>query len=378
MSMLVVSMICSSGVLGIQSLEEDWNATFEDVGGRSIAGAIDGGYIIAGEIDSAINDNSDIYLLKVDSNGNKEWDKTFGTNYDDYSCLVQTTKDFGYLIAGRVWGFLTPNDAWLIKTNSTGEMEWNKMYNDFHPSWIGEYASETNDGGFIIVGDTLPTSNYGDIVLTKTDSHGNKEWRQIFSISGDGGANSIKVTNDGGYVILAQTDMGGPFDDVLLIKTDEYGTVTWTKTFGGLVVDDRGSSVQQTTDGGYVFVGYTGNRDSCYDVYLVKTSANGDLDWYRTFGGSDYDWGYSVQECDDGGYIVLGQTKSYGAGEGDVYLIKTDSNGIMEWDRTIGGSLQDEGHQILKTSDSGYIIMGYTESYGADSGALWLIKLKYV
>jgi hypothetical protein len=374
MSVLVVLAVCSSGVCAVQPFEEDWNMTFGDVSGWSISEAIDYGYIIVGSSDSSTNDNDDIYLLKTDSDGKKEWDKIFGTNYDECGYLIQATKDRGYFIAGRMYEFLL-NDAWLIKTNSSGYMEWNKMYDAFDPPWNGEFVSETTDGGFIMVGDTLPTSEKGDIVLTKTDSKGNEEWVKIFSVSGDAGGNSIKITNDGGYVILGSTDMGGHFDDILLIKTDERGNVEWTKTLGSILVDDRGISVQQTTDGGYVVVGFTGNYGN-FDVYLAKTSSNGDLDWYRTFGGSENDWGYSVQECDDGGYIVLGQTKSYGSGEGDIYLIKTDSNGIMEWNQTIGGPLQDEGHKILKTSDGGYIILGYTESYGLDSGALWLIKLR--
>jgi len=375
LSVLVLFVMCSLGVFGAQSLEEDWNVTFKDVSGWSIAEDINGGYIIVGKADLSTTDNDDIYLLKTDSNGNKEWDKTFGTNYDDCGCLVQVTKDLGYFIAGRVYGFLEPNDAWLIKTNSMGEMEWNKMYNGFNPPWHGEFASETTEGGFIVVGDTLPISNDGDIVLTKTDSKGNKEWGQIFSVSGHGDVDAIKTTNDGGYIILASINTGGHCDDILLIKTNECGNQEWMKTFGSILVEDRGMSIQQTSDSGYVVAGYTGKSDN-FDAYLLKISSNGDLDWYRTFGGSDCDWGYSVQECDDGGYVVLGQTKSYGSGEGDIYLIKTDLNGIMEWNQTIGGPLQDEGHQILKTSDGGYVIMGYTESYGMDSGALWLIKLK--
>ena len=310
MLVLVVLEVCSSGVCSVQPFEEDWNIFFADVGGWSISEAIDDGYIIVGYTDSSTNDNDDIYLLKTDSYGNKEWDKTFGTNYDECGCLIQPTKDDGYFIAGRVYEFLL-NNAWLIKTDSAGNMEWNKMYDAFDPPWDGEFATGTYDGGFIMVGDTLPTSRNGDIVLTRTDPQGDEEWAQILSVSGDGSGDSIKTTNDGGYVILGTTDKGGPFDDIILIKLDKYSKVEWTKTLGNMVADDRGISVQQTTDGGYVVVGFTGKYGN-FDVYLAKTSSNGDLDWYGTFGGSDNDWGYSVQECDDGGYIVLGRQNLMG------------------------------------------------------------------
>src|SRR3990172_2495921 len=186
---------------------------------------------------------------------------------------------------------------------------------------------------------------------------------------------SVQQTTDGGYIITGTTpSFGAGGQDVYLIKTDAGGNSLWTKTFGGITYD-VGNSVRQTTDGGYIIAGTTysfgvGN----YDVYLIKTDANGNTLWTKTFGGTSSDEGYSAQQTTDGGYVIAGLTDSFGAGLYDVYLIKTNGSGDTLWTKTFGGIGIDYGLSAQQTTDGGYVIAGVTQSFGAGIDDVYLIK----
>jgi hypothetical protein len=173
------------------------------------------------------------------------------------------------------------------------------------------------------------------------------------------GGNSVQQTTDGGYVVAGYT---GPYaadsDDVLVIRTDAYGDTLWTRTYDG-TGNDSGNSIQQTADGGYVIVGRVerAGRSDC-DVWLIKTFANGDTMFTRTFGGASDDVGYSVQQTTDSGFIIAGYTQSFGAGGSDVYLVRTDANGDTVWTGTFGSSADDVGRCVEQTADGGYAIAG--------------------
>ena len=200
-------------------------------------------------------------------------------------------------------------------------------------------------------------------------------WTKTFGgIDADYGT-SVQQTTDGGYIITGATSsFGNGFLDVYLIKTDGSGTEQWTKTFGG-TDDDCAYSVQQTTDGGYIITGNNGsNGSNGYDVYLIKTDGSGIEQWTKTFGGADSDWGRAVQQTTDGGYIIAGYTGSFGNGSYDVYLIKTDGSGTEQWTKTFGGTSYDYGQSVQQTTDGGYIITGMTASFGNGSEDVYLIK----
>jgi hypothetical protein len=238
----------------------------------------------------------------------------------------------------------------------------------------GYSVQQTSDSGYIIAG---VTRSYGaggsDVWLVKTDASGNKVWDKTFGGTSDDLGNSVEQTSDGGCVITGWTWSYGAGDhDVWLVKTDADGNKVWDKTFGGMG-SDEGYSVRQTSDDGYIIAGWTTSYGaSYYDVWLIKTDASGDKVWDKTFGTVRFECGHCVRQTSDGGYIVVGYSDFYGAG--DVWLIKTDALGNKTWDRTFGGSRLDEGNSVKPTSDGGYIIAGWTTSYGAGYYDVFLIK----
>ena len=243
---------------------------------------------------------------------------------------------------------------------------------------IGFSVAQTSDGGYVVAG---RTESFGagltDVYLVKTDAVGDTIWTRIYGGSGsdDNEGSSVAQTSDGGYIISGMTYSFGVGGDVYLVKTDAMGDTIWTRTYGGSDYDG-GFSVAQTSDGGYIIAGYTRSFGAGEeDVYLVKTDSLGDTIWTRTYGGSDDDHGYSVAQTSDGGYIVAGYTESFGAGSWDVYLVKTDGLGDTIWTRTYGGSDWDEGYSVAQTSDGGYIVAGvYDYDWEAETGDVYLVK----
>ena len=243
--------------------------------------------------------------------------------------------------------------------------------------WDGGVSiQQTTDGGYIISGFTNSYGNGGqDAWLVKTDSVGGTLWTQTFGGSSTDASMSVQQTTDGGYVIVGYTDsFGNGYQDFYLTKTDSQGNEEWNKTIGG-TEPEMGYSIQQTTDGGYIITGekWSGEIDG-YDFWLIKTDSQGDEEWNKTYGGSDWDNGRSVQQTTDGGYIIAGRTNSFGNGDYDFWLIKTDSNGNEEWNQTFGGSEGDQSYSVQQTIDGGYIITGSTHSSGSGGQDVLLIK----
>ena len=292
----------------------------------------------------------------------------FGGAGIDWGYSVRQTSDGGYIIAGWTASYGAGGyDVWLIKTDSSGNKVWDKTFG----AGEGYSVQQTSDGGFVVTGYTASSgAGFADVWLIKTDAAGNKVWDKTFGGAGDDYGNSVRQTTDGGYIIAGIT---GTYD-VWLIKTDSLGNRVWDRTFGGADYD-WGGSVRQTSDGGYVISGYTKSYGAGgEDVWLIKTDASGNVVWDTTFGGSGDDEGNSVQQTSDGGYIIAGWTDSYGVGESDVWLIKTDASGNKVWDRTFGGPGFDGGQSVQQASDGGYVITGYTQSYGAGSSDVWLVR----
>ena len=230
----------------------------------------------------------------------------------------------------------------------------------------GFSVRQTADGGYIIAGET---NSFGagstDVYLVRTNSNGDTLWVKAYGGTGAEFGYEVQETNDGGFIITGRTtSFGAGAADVFLIKTNSIGDIVWSKTYGG-VLDDFGYSVQQTTDNGYIVTGWTQNFGiGGTDLYLIKTDVNGDTLWTRTFRGTSGDYGRSVKQTNDGGYIVAGYTNSFGAGGNDIYLLKTDSNGDSLWTKAFGGTGADYAYSVVQTADLGYAVVGSTNSFG--------------
>jgi PKD repeat protein len=374
-SFLVMFLICL--IIGTATAET-WEKTFggsDSDWGSSVQQTTDGGYIIAGDTFSFGKGGSNVYLIKTDASGNELWSKTHGGSDDEMARDVQQTTDGGYIIAGEIFSWTTEeDDVYLIKTDASGKELWSKTFGlGTHDSAYS--VQEANDGGYIIVGETYTGESY-DVWLIKTDVNGNELWSKTYGGANSDGGRSVQQTTDGGYIIAGHTgSFGAGGWDIYLIKTDGNGNELWHKAFGG-GGHDGGEAVQQTTDSGYIIVGSASSFGAgSYDVYLIKTDASGNELWSKTFGGSTWDYGESVQQTTDGGYIICGFTGSFGAGKTDVWLIKTDASGNQIWSKTFGGSEYDRGYSVQQTSDEGYIIAGDTDSFGAGSSDVYLVYL---
>ena len=371
------SKIASSAMSGALAPNEEWNMTFGgawDDSSSSVQQTSDGGFIIAGHSCSYGSAANNVWLIKTDSSGKELWNNTISKGVSQGGYSVQQTSDGGYAVAGMIEHLDT--NAWLIKANSTGVMLWDR---EFGGSSGDDFRSIqlTSDGGYVVTGRTFNyNAGFDNAWLIETDSNGQttggKEFGGPYSDYGE----SVQQTSDSGYIIAGETDSyGAGGNDAWLIKTDSNCNEVWNKTFGG-PSQDYGRSAQQTSDGGYIIAGETSSYGAGTDAWLIKTDSSGNELWNETFGGTNADYGRSVLETNDGGYIIAGDTYSYGGGNCDAWLVKTDSAGNELWNETIGGLSDDRCVSIQQTSDGGYIISGYTKSYGAGGYDAWLIKVR--
>ena len=335
--------------------------------GHCIQQTSDGGYIITGayERNAFMPWRGDIYLLKIDKDGNEEWSQTHGISYNEnVGRSIQQTSDGGFIIAGYT-GYTYHIDGYIIKTDGNGNISWTSEVGNFDYYDNLQSASQTTDGGYIAAG---WTGSYGagssDVWLLKMDSEGEEEWNHTFGGTGLDGGNHVQQTMDGGFIITGMIELSGGNSDLILLKTDANGNEEWNQTFGGLNYEE-GSFVQQTTDGGYIITGVTmstGAGDG--DIWLIKTDGSGTVEWNHAFGGTANDLAHSVQQTTDGGYFIAGEYTNPATQIPDMYLIKTDENGSEEWSDIIDNEgKEDVANYGIQTADCGFLVVGSTGVY---------------
>ncbi len=345
--------------------------------GYSVEQTVDGGYVVAGTTRSFGAGGWDVYLIKTDSIGDTLWTKTFGDTNAEVGYSICQTSDGGCIIAGKTEGLMGNGDAYVVKTDANGETLWTRTYGVLTGSANAVLSvQQTGDSGYILAGYEYLDGD-SRVHLIKTNPSGDTLWTKHYIAvhTQEYFGESVEQTKDGGYIIAGHTNSHyDSHGDAYLVKTNAEGDSLWTRRCGGSG-NDQGYSVRQAADGGYITAGYTRSYGAGgADVYLIKTDVNGDTLWTHAFGGASDDVGYSVQQTADSDYIIAGYTCSFGAGDADVHLIKTDQNGHAMWTRTFGGTGDDVGYSVEQTADGGYIVAGYTNSLGAGGDDVYLIK----
>lgn len=305
------------------------------------------------------------------------WTKKYGGAQFDAGEAVQPLYEGGYIICGYTESFGEGgSDFYLLKTDSLGDTLWTKTYGGSKDD-TGWWVEETVDSGYIVVGETKSFSDgNADVWLIKTDADGDTTWTKTYGGADTDWGKSVQINIEGGYIICGASSSFNPGQDldVYLIKTDDQGDTIWTKTYGG-DDDDEGYSVQQTADSGYIIAGGTrsfGPGD--WDVYLIKTDSLGDTLWTKVHGKSYDDRARSVEQTVNGGYIVTGYTALSDTGDWNVWLLKINATGDTAWVEDYGGTDDEEAGGVHQTSDGGYIIAGYSGSFETPDDAVYVIK----
>jgi hypothetical protein len=383
---------------------------------NSIEQTWDGGYIVAGSTNSNNGDvignhgGYDAWVIKFDKNGDIRWQKCLGGSGNDFFNSIKEDRTDGYIAAGRSnsnnsdvignhegVGF----DFWVVKLNDTGAIQWQRCLGGSNDDQAFD-IEPLEDGGYIVVGYTA--SNDGDVTgqhsgncpflpctdvwVVKLSNKGDIQWQKCLGGSSWDAANSIRLADDGGFVVAGWTwssdgNVSGyqGNGDIWVLKLDDVGDIKWQKCLGGSS-SDIANYAQQTNDGGYAVVGYTASRDGNVssnndgrDVWLVKLNDTGSIQWQKCIGGMGEDYAYGANQTIDGGFIITGSTDSFNNGN-QIYLIKVNYIGGKQWEETFGGSGpgSDSGYSVEQTSDGGYILAGVTYSFG-NSSQLYMVKL---
>ncbi|MCW4043139.1 MAG: hypothetical protein NWE90_05390 [Candidatus Bathyarchaeota archaeon] len=350
-----------------------YGGTIDDEGAEllSIHETSDGGYIVLGKTRSFGAGDRDFWILKLTSSGDIEWQRTYGGRSRDSAWSIQKTSDGGYIVAGDTESFGAGDaDIWILKLDSSGDIEWQRTYGG--TDWDGwPYIQEASDGGYIVAGCTESFgAGDGDIWVLKLNSSGDIEWQRTYGGSLEDNYCHIQLTSDGGYIVAGCTESFGAGDrDFWILKLDSSGDIEWQRTYGGTFYE-WATDIKLTSDGGYIVSGATLEFGRYGNFLILKLDSSGDIEWQRAYGGGFMDYPWSIKQTSDGGYIVAGYTESFDQQNRwlDISVLKLTSSGDIEWEETYGGGADDLAWSIQQTSDGGYIVAGSTYPLSGDGG----------
>ncbi|MFH1538703.1 MAG: hypothetical protein ABIH66_07075 [bacterium] len=367
-----------------------WRKTFGGPGldeASSVFHTSDGGYVVAGMSNSFGEGHGDLLVIKIDSLGELIWKHNYGGEKLEGAKSIIQTSDGGYLVAGFTWSYGEgAADFWIVKLDEAGKKIWDKTYGGNEPDWAMDII-ETSDGEYILTGQTMSFGAISSDFLTiKLDRKGNMKWNLKSGGQGTDIPYAIIQTPDDGYIIVGETtdtttDTGIDFDGTILLKIDHEGNEEWFKVY----TEGKPRSAVATHDEAILVAGYTRQPESPFsEVYVSKFNFIGEKIWDRRYGAIGDDVAESITLSSDGGFIIAGSSRSYpdyaidkksDIWWGDVLVMKFGATGEMEWEKSFGGINEDLARSISQTTDGGYIVSGYTWSYGYGEEDFWVLKL---
>jgi len=333
----------------------------------------DSNYVFTGVLGTTGSGTAKLFVGECNKTGALNWLKTYSGPSDIRGVKIVETFAKDYVIVGWTNGFgAGADDIYVLKTNPNGDSLWTKTYGGTSYEY-GLSIKELPDSSYIIVGQT---TTYGagsnDVLLIRINQIGNVLWTKTIGNTGQDYGNDVIHTSDNHLVVTGYTTVTSQLEDVYLIKLNLQGDTLWTKSYG-TVETDIGYSLIETIDSSYLIVGYSGTYPD-YDILLLKVDQNGNLINSLKYGSTNRDEGHSVILCKDSSFAITGYTKSFGSGNGDVCLLKIKSNLSIDWAYNYGGANLDMGNSVYQTFDNGFIITAYSSSFGAVGSDVYMIK----
>jgi hypothetical protein len=328
----------------------------------------DGGYVVLGTSASYGAGGNDLYLVKLDAHGVVQWDSAYGGARDEIAQSVELTADGGYVLVGSTLSFPGSYNVYVVKVDAAGHKQWEQNYGGPTEDY-GRCLVISPNGEFTIAGTTRnPDYQSLDFYLIHTDASGNKLWDKSLAVTGgnyDENCYGIARTAAGGYMLVGNIQFGAATPRIATVTTDSAGksllAKSWLNTYG------VARSVVETAPGQYILFGYTQDIGATYSqASTTNVNAKGEFSAggaYGTRGLSEFNSGVRTA---DGGSIGVGYTTSTGNGGSDILLVKSDANGHQQWARTFGGADEDVGTFVQQTADGGYILVGKTKSFGPE------------
>jgi hypothetical protein len=381
------ALIFSFASMASGQVFEKTYGSIDDDRAYSVSLCDDGCYLVAGYTTEFFSGYDDIYLLKLDAFGDTVWTRQEGETYGiETAYCVNPTADQGCIIAASRYATGQDIVPYILKYDQFGNKEWDMDYGDTFESGYAWHALQSSDTTFAVCG----TSAYYDATselwgqkafVMSINPSGEKLWDLTKGGAGVHYAGGMVMTADGGLVVGGEYDTPGEFTDAWIFKVTAAGNSQWNKTIGGDQSTESAWDIKVTPDGGFILLGnyFEGIILMNADMYLVKTDGSGNVEWTQTYGTPwEDDRGASVDITLDGGYILCGETESFGTGNKDVLLIRTDENGDTLWTRTFGGVYGDEGNSVKATPDGGFIIAGMTENNTAGGTDVYVIRTNFL